>query len=187
MKNINLTTIENIKSKDFKFVFNRYVFPISKVAKPGDPCNTYIKWLENLFKDEPSITIVDPYLMGEGNLRSFILSVLPTIPQTTEIEVYSSLGKSKMDRDKSIDFSKAAEKTIDNINEKDNRKITIHWCKDSAMHDRFILLSDCEIEISGGLLVLNKDKEFFKECRFTITKQKQRSLPETIEQALFSK
>ena len=187
LKNINLTTSENIKSKDFKYVFNRYVLPVTKVAKQGDSCNPYIKWLENLFKNESSITIVDPYLMGEGNLRSFIVSILPSIPQTAEVEIYCSLEKSKMDKDKSVDYSKAAERSIQFINEKENRKITIHWCRDSAMHDRFIILSNCEIEITGGLRALNKDKEFFKECRFSITKEKQRSLPLTIEEALLTK
>lgn len=176
IRKIDLTTIDDIKSKNLEHQFNWYVFPVTKDAEEKEECNDYIKWLRRMFMNEPIITIVDPYLLERFNLKSFIESLLPAIPIETEIIIYSDKRK--------VDHHVEAEKIIDELN-KNNRKISINWCSGN-MHDRYIVLSNCEIDLSNSLNVLHKDGNFSKSCRFYVTKEK-RTLPKTIEQVFLDK
>ena len=191
IRKIDLTTIDDIKSKNLEHQFNWYVFPVTKDAEEKEACNDYIKWLRRLFMNEPIITIVDPYLLGQFNLRCFIDSLLPVIPIETEIIIYSDIENSLqtvLDRETGkksrVDYHVEAEKIINELNES-NRKISINWCSGN-MHDRYIVLSNCEIDLSNSLNVLQKDGSFSKSCRFYVTKEK-RTLPKTIDQVLIDK
>ncbi len=191
IKKIDLTTINDIKNKDFDHQFNWYVFPLSKTAEQDEECNKYIKWLRRLFMNERVITIVDPYLMAKFNLRCFLESILPTIPMETEIRLYSSMKYSTYLCNDTItgkkiekDYHVEAERIISELNES-NRNISINWCS-GKNHDRYIVLSNCEINMSNSLIVLQKDGCFSTSCLFTVNKEK-RKLPVTIEQALLTK
>ena len=192
-RKIDITTRENIEIKDFNHQFNWYVFPLSKTAEKEDECNEYIKWLRRLFINEQVITIVDPYLLAKDNLRVFLDSLLPAIQSETEIRIYSAIDQSRnkyRDRitgeKKNDDYHIEAERIIKDINMNQKRNISIHWCDYNNMHDRYIILSNCEIEMSNSLNVLQKDQRFHKSCRFSVYRDK-RYLPITIEEALISK
>lgn len=187
IKRIDITTREDIEIKDFNHQFNWYVFPLTKTAEENEECNNYIKWLSCLFLNEQTITIVDPYLLGKDNLRYFIETILPIIPIETEIIIFSDIEHSRsvfIDRNtnekKNVDYHTEAERIINDLKVRGNRKITINWCS-GKMHDRFIVLSNCEINLSNSLIALQKDKCFRNSCQFNVTKEK-RSLPITIEQ-----
>lgn len=191
-KKIDITTRENIEEHDFSHKFNWYVFPLSKIANKSDDCNDYITWLRRLFTDEEKITIVDPFLLTKVNLRIFLDSLLPTISNDTEIRIYSAIDQSRYKyRDritgemKEDDYHLEAERIIQDLNDNHNRKITICWCNYSNMHDRFIVLPNCEIGLTNSFNLLQKNQTFDKSCRFSVNLD-HRDLPTTNEELLMS-
>ena len=170
---INLTDRQSVESGTFDCVLNWFVFPLLKTAQKGEPSEQYFHWFSQLFADEHTIVLVDPYLLADPDINTFINKLLPTIPATAKVEVYCV--------EKNCENPKEVEKKIFRINQEQRRTITIHWCTSDNAHDRYILLSNCIIENSGGLCFCSKDfLSIGKECRFIATKNKDRSLPRTI-------
>lgn len=155
LKKVKLITLEDIRECKNNPI-TKYSFPIvSHLAKPGEPCDAYAKWFENLLSNEHSITIVDQFIMKSYGISVLNRYYFPCFSDGAKVNIlcdFEACGHT----DKSELLQQIGQTTLSRLD------ISIRFC--TNMHERYILTDNFVIVIGRGLDFLNLSGTLTGDC-----------------------
>ena len=137
-------------------IFNLYCIPITaRYVEADKPVASYVSWLGNWIKGESKLIIRDKYLLTDRGLKSFKKFFLPNIDSGAQISIHTD--------------TLVEQRFLDEFSKSDYAQYDIRIYKCSHMHERVIILKECQIVIGKGIDFLQSGSNLTDECFITIS------------------